>query len=555
MKRIIFIGIFLIFYASSSFAKNYAFVDKTRVTLGDVINFTISLDDGGITPDISQLKKHFAIMEQGRASSVKIINGNYSKKIFFKYSLVPKATGVFIIPPININGQFTKEIKITVVKNSIKVIGDKKVFIDNLISNSSPFINEQIIYTFKIYHRVQVTNLNFSAPDFKGFMAKPIKPNKMYRENIEGLLFNVTEVSYILIPIKEGKIKIEGAELHFGIVLQNAQNSFFSDPFFGRMRVQRKVLNAKTLELNVKKLPPYKKNFSQIVGKIAIDVNIDKKKIKAGESVTLSIKIEGSGNLMDIEDVKVALPKSFKIYKDTPEENINLTEAGYSGTKIFRFAIVPLKSGSFTIKPIEVSFFDIVEKKYKLLKSDPITLFVKKADVKDVVINKKNGGVSKKEVEFLEKDILPLKTNFSSLKNNEALSINRFILLSVIPIVLFGLLKILLLFFNAKISDARFMLKKSDIAFKKAKKFDSDFLSNLTNALNYAILAIKGERGESLSYEEAKKIVTEKKGAILAETVVKFLEQIDSAKYSGFDKKKDYKPMFLEVKKILKKIT
>ena len=564
IRKYITISIFLALFLFSSFnllfAEVRAFVDRNQVAIGESINLTIVLEDENSSIEMSNLKSHFKVIEQGRTSSVKIINNKYSKEVFFSYILIPKQIGKFTIPPIKVKDKFTNKITIVVTKNKTKVTGNNEVFVDSSISNDSPFLNEQIVYSFKIYNRVEISDLNFQLPNFENFIAKPIKPDKFYRTQIEGMLFNVTEIKYVLIPIKSGKVNIQGGVLSFGVVMQgNNTNSFFNDPFFlGGVRLKKHVLQAKDLNINIKELPKLNyENFSNIVGRIGLNVTIDKKRIKQEESATLSVEIEGVGNLMDCDSVDVKLSDSFKIYKDKPEEEINLTEAGFSGKKTFRFAIVPLKKGSYEIEPIKLSFFDIVEKKYKLLESLPIKIVVEKGD-KSVSKGNDNGTtisapLVKKKVKYLKKDILPIKKELA-IENESPLLLKEFIFALLVPIMLFLILKVYFLIFRRKLNDKQLMQQKALLSLKDAKKFNDAFLTNLYNYVIYSILATSNQRGENLSYEEVAKILLTKKDENVVKRVIDFLKRIDEAKYSGVSLEKNYKALIKEAKDITKNL-
>ena len=260
---------------------------------------------------------------------------------------------------------------------------------------------------------------------------------------------------------------------------------------------------------------------------------------------------------MDFHIPNFNISDDFKVYRDKPEEKIIIVDTGYSGEKTFRFAIVPLSVGKFTIKPFEISYFDIIEKKYKILKSKELKITVDKntEEIDSFPNDTTTSKVKKRGVKFIKKGILPIKEDLSSIKDNSPLSFFRFIILVMFIPLCFLFLKIALIILKEKTDAKTKMLKKASKSFKKAKSFDDDFLTNLYSGITYTIYAKANKTGEGISYEEATNILKDANfDDILTKRIILLLEKIDSVKFSGISIKKDYKSMFDETKQLLKKI-
>ena len=236
VRKILLILLFISFTSSVVLAKSRAYVDKNNIVIGEAISLTIVLDGNGRKPDFSFLKKNFRVIDGEKAIAFKVINGKSLKEIHYKFILIPNKTGKITIEPIRIKTdraeEFTKRITINVVRKKTASKKKREVFIQSLLSNNAPFLNEQIIYTLKFYRNVEVTNLNYIPPAFKGFLVNKLDPDRTYRQTVNGLLYNVIELKYLLIPIKSGKTTIDKGEFSCAIILrdkrhnQNPFNSF-----------------------------------------------------------------------------------------------------------------------------------------------------------------------------------------------------------------------------------------------------------------------------------------------------------------------------------------
>lgn len=553
-----------------------AFVDRTNATLGESLQLTVSIRGAGGDVDTSPIKD-FKVISRGTSTNYEMINGRTSWEMSYNYTLIPLKDGRLIIPPLKVDteGQIrlTKEIPVDIVKRGEGKPQDRDLFVEAQVSNPNPYEGEQIVYTFKFYTAAQIARgANLQNPSFSGFTAKKIEEEKTYQSVIAGRGYTVSELSYILVPMGPGEKVIEPAILECSAVRSRSRSgsdydSFFSDSFFGRTRLEPKVLRTESLKVNVKVLPPYNGNakFSGLVGKFDIQAKVENSQLKVGDSTTLSLTVQGTGNIMDAEDPEIKVPQeSFKIYKDTPEESIQTGPNGFSGKKVFRTAIVPVKPGNYSLAPIRIAYFDVSKGQYEIRTTRPISLMVSpsgekdKAEVFSAPISE--GNSLKKKVEFTGRDILPLKESLDSLENRRALAPPRFALFLLIPAFLFLAVKSLLVISRKSDDPARLMAERAEKALKSAcapETSGEEFLSCLYRSVISIIFSKAGTKGESLTYTEASDILRSCGYAEdIAEHAAALLEHIESAKFGKGTVDEAFKEKLLsETKEIVRSLS
>jgi hypothetical protein len=117
------------------------------------------------------------------------------------------------------------------------------------------------------------------------------------------------------------------------------------------------------------------KSFIGMVGRLSMNCELNKKEIKKGDVFSIKMSLQGTGNLHNIDFPKIQLPKGLTLYGDPKEvEKFTFTSNGAEGKIDLEYTIQVNKEGSFTIPPIEVSYFDVKTKKYVTIKSDQIKL-------------------------------------------------------------------------------------------------------------------------------------------------------------------------------------
>ena len=246
------ISTFLIFIFTpiTSFSSNIqlsASVDKNQLTIEDSINLSIKIS--GIrnppTPKLPPLPD-FVVRSTGTQSSTQIFNSDMQVSTTHKYLLIPRSEGNFIIGPVtmNLSGSIYRSdpITVTVKKPSpIKSNENRPVYTETGISKTTPYINEQVVYTFKLFRKTEVRNLELSMPyDESFFQKEDIGKAKRYSRVINGIAYDVDEISVALFPTKVGRSTIPPAIMELDLIYRTQRNlqrdpfaRFFNDPFFG----------------------------------------------------------------------------------------------------------------------------------------------------------------------------------------------------------------------------------------------------------------------------------------------------------------------------------
>ncbi|MFC1887105.1 BatD family protein, partial [Thermodesulfobacteriota bacterium] len=378
----------------------------------------------------------------------------------------------------------------------------------------------------------------------------------------------------ILVPLKTGEQTIEPAVLQCDVVRRRqgrrgSFNSFFNDPFFGHTELSPRLFRTDSIAMNVKSLPPFNGpgKFSGLVGAFDLKVELAADKMKVGDSTTLTVSISGNGNIMDAQAPEILIPGAFKSYTDAPEENVRLGSSGYSGDKSFRTALVPIKTGAYTIKPIHFSYFDPSEGEYVTRNTQPISLTITPADKADTLEVFSAPSETdqlpkplKKKVEFTGRDILPLKEDLGALTDKGPLSFWLLILFLGAPFVLYIGVKAFFVITRKDDLPAKIMADRAEKALKAAGKDSSsgeDFFFNLHRALVSIILSKAGVKGESLTYAEAVDILrTNGYPDETADRAAALLERIDSYRYSGLQTDEAFKTdLFNETKQLVRNLS
>ena len=526
-----------------------AVVDRNQATVGESISLQVTIEGGDGEADLSGLTD-FKTVSRGSTSSFQMINGRTSRQLIYNYVLIPLKAGNLTIPaiPVTIDGKvhYTTPIRVTISEEPSADSGQRDVYVTAEVSEPAPWIGQQIVYTFRLFNAVQVADAKFQAPEFNGFNAEELENRKSYRTVINGREFIVTEVVFILVPVKTGALEIEPAVLQVGLVQRSRRPRPFAgmDAFFGRSEMTTRVLKTDPIEVQVKDLPsrPQGTSFSGLVGRFEISSSLDKTALQVGDSTTLAVTISGAGNIMDAPEPTIPAPAEFKAYADHPEEQIQPGPHGYSGDKIFRTALVAVKPGQYRIDPVVLTYFDVESGQYRDISTSAFDVTVSPSETAatDIDVFRASSAQTpslKKRVEFTGRDILPLKEGLETLTPQRYMPPLWFGLFLIIPVLGFIFTRTIVRMTQQDDSPGRVMADRTRQAIKTAATAgttDADFLSALYRALVSAILGKQNVLGTSLTWSEANDQLLEIgwNGDDAAATA-RLLEEIESFNYSG----------------------
>ena len=440
IKKIVCLFLFLALNpVSQSFGQDIsvtATVDKNRLTLEDVLQLSIIIQGTQNTPppELSSLPD-FRVVSAGTSSSTQYINTQRSVSITYNYRLTPMNTGTFVIGPARVraNGKTysTQPITIAVQKPSNReTAGNRTAFVVTTLSSNKAYVGEQLVYTFRVFHRIDAKNLNLSLPfDKTRFHKEELGEPKSYNKIINGLQYHVQELSLAIFPLKKGQYEIPSSIIELDLIHSTQNRSrrdpfsqFFNDPFFGRRtQAEHKVLRSQSLSIEVLPLPDGPpEGFENIIGQFNISAELGKNDLEVGDTTTLTVTVSGKGNVQDIIFDEPDLKSYFKIYPDKPEFHQTVQNNQIMGKKVYKFALVPLEAGSRTLPKFSLAFFDPGKAQYRVAQTQPISLNIKPSAAKEELnlVQSRQQNAQAPEIEILGRDILPIYTELDKFQND-----------------------------------------------------------------------------------------------------------------------------------------
>ncbi len=382
--------------------------------------------------------------QQGRSTSIQIINGKRTKSSQFTYTYIlsPKKKGSFRIPAatVTVKGKTysTRPADISVVSQGASAqtqpdqpsrgqvttdISDENLFMTLTFSKHNVVVGEPITATLKLYQRVNIAGFEDARfPSFDGFWNQEIEaPSNIEfrRESLNDRIYNAAVLrKYILIPQQSGTLTVNPAELVCVVNVRTVSSGSVSifDEFFDEYRTVRKRISTPAYKINVSPLPSgAPASFKGGVGKFSITAELSKDSLRTHDAASLIVRISGKGNVSLLEEPDVVFPPDFEVYDTKVSESVDKASGGVSGSKTYEFPFIPRSAGDFAIAPVKYSYYDINAGKYVTVETPLIPFTVARGNEPDVASSYPMPGVTQRGVKNLNQDIRFINTKDSGL--------------------------------------------------------------------------------------------------------------------------------------------
>ena len=373
-------------------------------------------------------------------------------------------------------------------------VSGKDLFLRCVPSKKSACVGDQIVLVYKLYTRVPVSSVSVSKmPSYAGFWTKDLSDNngklKQSSEYINGIEYTTAEIQrVVIVPQRSGKLTIDPMSMECIAQIRTERSNrrsmdpfeaFFNDPFFNNNIANvQKELTSQSLTIDVKALPENSKpaSFAGAVGNYKFISSIDKTELSTNEAVTVTLTVSGSGNIELLQMPEPVFPPDFEVYDPKITTSTDANSQGMTGTKKAEYLAIPRRAGSFSIPPVEFSYYNPSTESYQTLLSEPYELSVRKG--KDT---EGDGGVyasNQEDIKYLGSDVRHIMNDGARLRPKQTSFFASF--------VYFGILLSLLVVFIALL----FILKKradlaKDTAANRNRKADKVARGRLKNAYQY----------------------------------------------------------------------
>ena len=364
MKQYLLRGILSlgVLWQSIGIAATTVQLDPTHISKNDTFHLILTSDNAqsGALPNLSPLQKDFFILGTERNISYSMVNGqttSYSRWIIL---LRPKKEGNLVIPALTVGQDQTKPSSIDVggaqPEEEVLSTDDAKtapsdasddVMLKTETSELKPYVNQQVLYTVKLYSNQRLINPQYHAPNVEDALLIPLGDGRHYQTQIDNQLYAVEEQQYAIFPQKSGKLTITSPSLDAEVY----------DTFPRHITAQ-----ASPTQLSIRPTPADYKAHDWLPAKnITLTETFDspKQAMKQGDTLTRTVTIRATAMPAQLlPTLTFKTNKAFNVYPESPEVKNTIQANELTGTSTIKVTYLLNQSGDITIPKLELPWFN-----------------------------------------------------------------------------------------------------------------------------------------------------------------------------------------------------
>ncbi|MBN2241560.1 MAG: BatD family protein [Acidobacteria bacterium] len=249
----------------------------------------------------------------------------------------------------------------------------KRMFLSLKTGKTEAYEGERIALTVTLYTEgISVRDVLYPQLRNDGFSMAPWGPPVRRTETRGGIGYDALEFASTIVPKETGSLALGPADLQCNVLVPSSKGP--AEAFFGAQEAHAVRLKSEGLSMKILPLPTAGRpaDFHGAVGRFDLAVEIQPRKARAGNPLTVAMTITGSGSLDGARCPEVhpaaETEKAFRIYPPQRFEN--------KGGRICEQILVPLSGDVQAVPPIRFSFFDPERGSYATVRKGPFPLTV-----------------------------------------------------------------------------------------------------------------------------------------------------------------------------------
>ena len=363
-----------------------AMLAAERIASGTSTVLVISVETSGATPAEIPVPTLPAGLELGPISDFSQLQiafpGGRRRTTRREIVLIARAPGRYRIPsvPLEVQGRrhATSPLTLTVVSGTFGrapatgLTGEPAVQLRAWVEPDTVYAGAQILYraeaSFPEELRLRQTRAPvFDPPATTGFWVYDVPdPVTVGLRVVGDATFEVQSFRQVLFPLHPGDHTIPAAGMRY----EFRAGSIFTP--------EARQLASEALRVHVRALPADNRPpaFTGAVGSYTLDVALSAARAAAGDAVTLSVSIEGTGNIKALARPVLPPIPGIDVYPGAERVDVGFADERVSGRKTFEWLLAPREPGRFTIPAIAFAWFDPGTERYHQASSRPLALSV-----------------------------------------------------------------------------------------------------------------------------------------------------------------------------------
>ena len=337
-----------------------ASVDRRVIDENDVLVLELRHDAQVFVgnPDLSPLEEDFSILGSQRASQFTIVGGRTDSVTTWTVTLQPRRRGELLVPALEYEGERTEPItvRVTAPTPDERAALARTVFFETEVSTSEVWVQEQLVYTVRLYYAAEAVLFGDlpPAPTVEHAVVRPLGDSRPGSETRDGVRYNLVEQRYAVVPQRSGTVSIPPETFTGAVRL----------PEGGRTRRKNVRIESSGHALAVRAQP--EQWPAGVPWLPARDLVLEERwsetpvRLRAGEPATRTVVLAARGVAAStLPEIGAAVPDGIRAYPSQPALEESLVDGTPVASRAEAVVLIANTPGALELPEVRVRWWDL----------------------------------------------------------------------------------------------------------------------------------------------------------------------------------------------------
>lgn len=317
------------------------------------------------------------------SNHVSIDNGKKTSKACFDFVLRADKKGKYYLGPLTLpmkNGQTIRSNDLLVRVGDAVVVADhehqEKYWLQVELDKKQAYVGQKVQLKISFYDRLFVDDLHLQFPEISDVVITKQK-NGVTKKMVElqgQQEYALTQWTFDMYVQKPGALILQDIQAaFFAPALENKFKLGGAFDFFRSLHKTEQYVAAQPIKIDIMPLPEHaEKDTVHAIGQIAkYSITAQQQEAVQGQGIVVTTELQGDANFEMMQQIPLILPAEFQYYAS---EVVAIDELKKS--KRHEYIVQANQPGVYEIEPQRFTYFDPVDRAYKMIESNGLTLTI-----------------------------------------------------------------------------------------------------------------------------------------------------------------------------------
>src|SRR5690606_15687821 len=334
-------------------AATRAWLDRDRIQLGETATLNIETDQATAAPDWAPLGADFDTSGHTSTRRVDVVDGEVRARVLYAVALQPRAEGVLTVPALQVGGELTEPLSLTVLPAAdTPAQAGAVAFVEAELETGQAWVQQSVGYVLRLYYATPLVSGELEQPEPEGASLRRVGDDVTYSRDVGGRRYSVVERHFLLVPERSGTLEIPGARFR-----GRGTGGFFDDMFGSGPRILRASSQPQRIE--VRPMPdPAPRPWLPLRSLQARFLEAPQQ-ARVGEAVDVVLELRADGAAASqMPELELEVGDGAQLFPE-PAQVREQFEGGRPQVVVTRrFSIVPRRSGTLAVTARPVEWWD-----------------------------------------------------------------------------------------------------------------------------------------------------------------------------------------------------